>query len=216
MSKISDLTGKQFGELKVLYLCNYRNKYKRAIWHCQCSCGKEIEVCSNSLIRKNTKSCGCLKLKKIKNLNLKHNESKTKLFYIWIAIKQRCLNYKNGSYKNYGGRGISICKEWTNDFCKFKDWAIKNGYKEGLTIDRIDNNGNYEPNNCRWADKNIQNSNTRRTHFIEYNNKKYTMKQLSKLLQINYNTFANRILTYGWSIEEAIKGKRLKNGNISR
>ena len=134
---------------------------------------------------------------------------------VWIGIKQRCLNKNNKSYKNYGGRGITICKDWENNYKSFQEWAIQNGYKPNLSIDRINNNGDYEPHNCRWTTRLEQNRNTRRTHYIEYNGKKYIMKDLAKLLNINYYTFANRILTYGWSIQEAIEGKRkVQNGKI--
>ena len=201
---MKDLTGKKFNRLTVLSKCNYNNKYGRCMWHCKCDCGKELDLCSNSLLKNNTKSCGCLKMEIIKNRFATHKESKTRLYFVWGAIKKRCYKQNNPGYKNYGGRGIKMCDEWKNDYVKFRDWAKNNGYKENLTIDRINNNGNYEPNNCRWVNRHIQNSNTRRTHFITFNGEIHTMKEWSKILNIKYSTLANRLLTYKWSIEKAL------------
>ena len=208
MSKKLDIANKRFGKLTVLEMCDYRDKHRKTLWKCRCDCGKELVVNGSALTSGNTKSCGCVHKEFMRNLSAKHNESKSKLFQVWQSMKQRCSNKNSKSYKNYGGRGIRVCQEWCNDYIVFKTWAIENGYKEGLSIDRINNNGNYEPSNCRWTTRKVQNSNPTRTHYIEYNGKIYTMKELSNLLGINYHTFANRILTYKWTIEEAIKGVR--------
>ena len=207
MSERKDLTNKKFGRLKALNLCNYRNKYGRAMWHCICDCGKEIDVSSNSLLKGNTKSCGCYKLDLISNRNKTHAESKTKLYQIWVSMRKRCVNKNDKAYQNYGARGIRVCDEWKNSFENFRNWCLENGYKQGLSIDRIDNNGNYCPENCRWTTRYYQSRNTRGNHIIEYNGKQYIMRDLANLLGIKYSTLAARLLVYGWTVEDAINKK---------
>jgi hypothetical protein len=116
-----------------------------------------------------------------------------RLYWVWSDIKQRCYNKNNPAYKRYGGRGIKMCQEWKDNYILFEHWALKNGYKEKLTIDRIDNNGNYEPDNCRWADRVTQANNTRNNVYIVFENKKYTLAQLARYLNLPQTTLFNRI-----------------------
>lgn len=162
MSKINDLTGQKFGRLTVV---NYygSDKNGRALWLCKCDCGNIKVIRGNSLLSKLTVSCGCYNKEHAKKIHSKHNMSDSKLYKVWHGMKTRCYNKNFMYYYNYGGRGITICDEWKNDFKIFYNWAIKNGYKEGLTIDRINNDGNYEPNNCRWITRAEQNRNQRKT-----------------------------------------------------
>ena len=162
MSKINNLTGKRFGKLIVIKQCG-SNKNGRALWLCQCDCGNKKIILGSSLITNLTQSCGCYNKEILKNVNSTHRMSYTKLYKVWQGMKTRCYNEKFLYYKNYGGRGIKICNEWLNNFEIFYIWAINNGYKENLTIDRINNDGNYEPSNCRWITRAEQNRNQRKT-----------------------------------------------------
>ena len=162
MSKINDLTGKRFGRLTVIKYYG-SNKNGKSLWLCKCKCGNNKIVLGNSLVTSLTKSCGCYNKEHSKKIHSTHNMSYSKLYKVWQGMKTRCYNPKFIYYNNYGGRGIKICDEWLNDFGKFYDWTINNGYKEGLTIDRINNDGNYEPSNCRWITRAEQNRNQRKS-----------------------------------------------------
>lgn len=202
MSKVNDLTGKKFGKLTVIKRCG-SNKNGRALWLCKCDCGNTKIVCGNSLLTKITMSCGCYNKELVKKVNLKHNMSYTKLYKVWQGMKTRCYDKNFMYYYNYGGRGITICDEWKNDFSKFYEWTINNGYEEGLTIDRINVNGNYEPNNCRWITKREQNNNMNKTIFIEYNGKRQTISQWSKELNISRVALYERIKR-GWNAKKTL------------
>lgn len=200
----ADLKNQKFGKLTVLKRVEDKVLpcgQKRTQWLCVCECGKQIIASANNLKIGKTKSCGCLRKETAKEINLKHGLAKTRINNIYHNMKQRCKN-KNSKY--YGKRGITICSEWQN-FEKFYDWAINNGYQDNLTIDRIDNNGNYEPANCRWVTYTEQNNNRRSNHYIEYNGIKHSIAEWSKILNINYNTLKSRI-KYGWSIERVLNG----------
>lgn len=129
-------------------------------------------------------------------------ESSTRLYSIWKGIKRRCENPKYHHFNNYGGRGIFLCNEW-HDFYNFKNWALSNGYCDDLSIERIDNNREYSPQNCVWADRVEQNNNTRRNHVVEYKGGSYTLAELSRTCGIKQNTLLYR-LKRGWSVEDAI------------
>jgi hypothetical protein len=126
-------------------------------------------------------------------------------------MKDRCFNPKSSLYKNYGGRGITICKEWLENYQAFKNWAITNNYQEGLSIDRIDVNGNYEPSNCRWADAKTQNNNLRSNHLITFNNETHTLTQWAEIVGLNMGTLSQRIRK-GWAVEKALTTKTITNG----
>ena len=162
-----DITGQKFGRLTALHRL-HNTKGRMSKWLCVCECGNFVEVRLNSLTSGLTKSCGCLKKD---NHYVKHSKKNTRLYRTWKSMKSRCYNNHVDRYPNYGGRGIKVCDEWLNDFMSFYNWAMANGYDDKLTIDRINVDGNYEPNNCRWVDMKQQLRNTQRNAYytINYN-----------------------------------------------
>ncbi len=163
-----DLKGKRFGHQTAVSFQGY-NKWHNAMWLCKCDCGNEHIVSSGKLINGKSTSCGCYRKKIIVERSTKHGltcGSKPRLFIIWNDMKARCYNSNSINYSSYGGRGISICKEWLEDFSSFYRWAVKNDYSDDLTIDRIDNNGDYSPSNCQWITAEENKMKQRKTIFI--------------------------------------------------
>lgn len=170
MNRCIDLSGQTFGDLHVVRRVE-NSIHNAAQWECVCNCGNRVVVNSNNLRTGHAKSCGCARKRSTSawmvKYNTKHGMSYSRLYVVWNGIKQRVLNPNNDRYSDYGGRGIGICNEWLN-FEAFMKWALENGYDETAeygkcTIDRIDVNGNYEPNNCQWVDLKTQANNKRRT-----------------------------------------------------
>ena len=209
MGRIIDITGQRFGKLTVIKLVG-TDKRGATKWLCKCDCGNEIIAYKTNLMKPNhTTSCGCYKREIGEKIKTTHNFSKTRIYKIWVGIKNRCYDSNSNVYYLYGKRGITVCKEWLNDFMAFYDWSMQNGYNEKLTIDRIDSNGNYEPKNCRWATAKEQSNNTSKNRVYFIDGVRYTTKQIAEKHNINYGTFISRIYR-GWTIEEAINGKRNK------
>lgn len=200
-----DLTGKRFGRLTVIRPVDKIGvKYK---WVCQCDCGNETVVIGSHL-GKTIFSCGCYAREKSSERLATHRKSKTRLFHIWQSIKQRCGNPRCHAYADYGGRGIQICDEWSKSFEEFESWALANGYDENAkrgecTIDRIDNNGNYEPSNCRWATMAEQQNNKRSRVEIEWDGRKMSVADWSRETGLTHSTILGRIRR-GWSAETAL------------
>jgi len=200
-----DRIGERFGRLTIKRFIG-TNKYWQGIWECECDCGNTTTVHYSNLHSGTTKSCGCLKKESTIKRNTKHGlsggeKNPTRLYKIWLHMRGRCLNVNNQDYKHYGARGISICKEW-DDYKNFYDWSIENGYKNNLTIERIDNNGNYEPVNCKWATRKEQARNTRNNPLISFNGLTKTIPEWAETLGVSYNALRKRIHS-GWDIERA-------------
>lgn len=185
--------GEKIYKLTIIEELKERDKYGNRQWLCQCECGnKKIYTTSNLNV---VKGCGCAKGK--------HKCSQTKLYRTYQRMKNRCYRKNYPQYNNYGGRGIKVCDEWLNDFLTFKNWSLENGYKEGLSIDRINPNGNYEPNNCRWITMFEQASNKRNNIFYTINGETKTQAQWCRTYNIPV-TNVRRRLNSGWDIETAL------------
>jgi hypothetical protein len=204
VGKILDLTGRRFGRLTVIEFDGTKIHH-RAYWKCRCECGQVKSICGHDLTTGYTKSCGCLRVNNGYRQLIKHGNSKIKLYYVYQSMKQRCNNKNHHAYKDYGGRGIKVCDEWVSDFTVFQDWAIKNGYKEnaGLSIDRINVNGNYCPKNCRWAIIDTQSNNKRSNKYLEINGERHSIAEWTKKLGGSASLIHAR-LRKGWSIEQAL------------
>lgn len=196
-----------------------KNNKKRIYALCKCECGNVKEIRYDSIKSGKTRSCGCLHLETaIKNFSSKytHEKSGTRLYKIWTNMKQRCSNYENTRFDSYGGRGINICDEWLN-FEVFYEWSMQNGYSDLLTIDRIDNNKSYHPNNCRWVDNKIQCNNRNSNIIVEYEGNEITLKQFSEKIGIDYSVINARYNRGDRSIERLCRpiGKGRNNKGIS-
>lgn len=199
MSKTIDLTSKKFGMLTVIGKAGH-NRHGQLMWECICDCGNKTIVIGQNLRRGMTKSCGCSShLPKTKT----HGMTGTVLHNKWLNMKSRCYNPNNKRYNRYGGRGIKVCEEWEKDFMSFYNWAMKNGFKESLTIDRIDNDGDYCPENCRFSTPKEQANNRSKNKLYEIKGKTKTLSDWCSEYGIEYNTVAFR-LKKGVDIENAL------------
>jgi hypothetical protein len=209
VAKMKDaFSGAKFGRLIVVRQIEDRifGGKKRHFFLCRCECGSFADVCIEFL-GTHTKSCGCYKKELASVMNLRHGLYKHRLYSVWHNMKHRCQYQKDIHFKDYGGRGIRVCEEW-NDFLAFYSWACLNGYKDNLTLDRIDNDGNYEPNNCRWITMLEQSRpGGKRLRkdilFIEYKGECLSSMDWSKRLGAKYNIVLQR-LNRGWDSADAI------------
>lgn len=213
-----NLEGRIFGRLLVL---NLKKEIKGFIcWECKCDCGKKIFVRNYSLLNGNTKSCNCLQ----KDITIKNNSKKvthgisnTKFYYAYFDLLRRCYNIKHKSYKDYGGRGINVCEQWKNSFENFKNDMyesylkhVKEFGKKQTTIDRINTNGNYCKENCRWTTYKEQGRNKRNNHLISYKNKTKSMTEWAEQYNLSVYSLYQR-LKANWSLEKALTTPILNN-----
>ena len=221
-----DLVGQKFGRLLVIKDLGIEKNETKNNYHkfeCLCDCGNVCQVIWQSLVSGNTRSCGCL-CDEARHAPKKHGCSYDRLYGIYSNILQRCYNPNNTAYSYYGGRGISVCEEWKENYLAFKKWAYNNGFNPNLqstkcTIDRIDVNGNYCPENCRWVDMKFQGNNRRNNKYIEYKGEIHTLSEWADIVGLSSDTLYSRIGTHNWSIEKALttplvhEGYRRKEAN---
>lgn len=215
MELYKNMIGKQYNNWTVLDYSHFnersffdktRNKRRYAKEHflkVECKCGTIRNVRPAPLKNGKSKGCGCDGNYTETQFKKKHGLTNSRLYKIYSGMKSRCYKDWDKDYKNYGDRGIAVCNDWLKDFSNFHKWALKNGYKEDLTIDRIDNNGNYSPENCRWTTIINQSNNKRNNIYITYQNKTKTATEWSRELKVNADTLHNR-KRLGWSDDEII------------
>lgn len=196
MSVRIDLSGKSFGRWKVVSYAGNRH------WHCQCKCGCMYLVYGGSL--RGGKTNGCIKCHPAIGNRRKHGKSGTRLYNIWCAMKARCGNASNAAFPRYGGRGILVCSQWENNFEAFRDWALTNGYRDSLTIDRVNNDKGYEPSNCRWSTYAEQNRNYSRNRYVEHQGRRALIGDFAAERGLPNDVVKNRVFRYGWTIEKAL------------
>ena len=198
--KFQDLSGQKFNCLAVIEHAG-RNHAGKHIYLCKCDCGKTVILRGEDVKSGNTKSCGCLRRQMTIDKNYKHGYAHTPMYNVWLGIKERCLNPNNSSYKNYGGRGITICDDWM-DYKNFhRDMAPT--YKTGLTLERIDNEKGYCEDNCIWADRNVQGNNKRNNHFIRFKGEVGTISQMARKYDLHPSIVQGRLYK-GWSVKKAL------------
>lgn len=202
------MINKKFGYLTVIKKLE-PIRYKtgtQPCYECMCDCGKLINVTKNHLKTGHTKSCGCKKSQMCIDSNFKHGLAGSRLYNTYYHMRRRCYNEKDKQYHRYGGRGITVCDEWLgeNGFINFSNWAMNNGYNDTLTIDRINNDGNYEPNNCRWATPTEQMNNVSYNVRLTYNNETHTIAEWAKIVGLKQDTIQARIKYHNLSVEEAL------------
>lgn len=208
MPKIIDLTGQKFGKLTAVCRVGRDSGY-RSIWLFRCECGGTVEALGSNVSRGITSSCGCLRIKN----NWKHGKSYTPTHTVWLSMRQRCSNARNPAYKNYGGRGIKVCERWET-FANFL--ADMGEMPPGMTLDRFPNNdGDYEPGNCRWATQKEQANNRRNTVRVRYRGRVFLLTHLADKYGIHPSALYSRVMR-DWPIERALHepthavGKQIK------
>ncbi len=202
MSAFIDLVGQRFGRLTVIER-GENDKRGEIRWLCRCDCGN-LKVVYGSLLRKGkTRSCGCLRKEVAEDKARKHGGSTSRLYNIWKQMRKRCYNANNPVFRWYGGRGITVCQEWRGSFEAFRDWALANGYRDDLTIDRFNNEQGYFPENCRWATEIEQANNTRKNRFFTFAGETRTVAEWARIKKVSSDLIRDR-LNLGWPIERAL------------
>lgn len=204
-NKLEDLRGKRFGRLTVIALDKYEPTSHSTRWFCRCDCGKEKRVLASCLKSGKVTSCGCYSSEQKSRRSKTHGYgNEDRLYRIWSGMKSRCYSPDDRNYQRYGARGVEICPEWRSDFMTFRTWAVSHGYEDSLSIDRLDNDGPYSPDNCRWATKRTQNNNRRTNVYITYNGETRTAAEWARITGIKEATLVMRKRN-GWSDAECLE-----------
>lgn len=202
--KFEDLTGDVFGRLTVAKRA--QNIGKRTAWLCKCSCGNETTVTSCHLKSGHTISCGCFNKERNSITHKKYSvSSRSKIYGVWNSMKNRCYNPNAINYSDYGARGVIVCSLWKEDFGAFYEYVSKLPHygEDGYSINRINNDGNYEPNNVEWSNLEEQANNKRNSRYITFNNQTHTLAEWARLQGISYMALAHRLYR-GWDVKEAL------------
>lgn len=196
-----DFIGMKFNHVTVLSR-NYERKSKSPYYNCLCDCGRTFVRRKDCIYNPLNKTCGCCQREK-------HNGTHTRLYNIYKNMKARCQKTYAKHYEKYGGRGIKVCDEWNKSFNSFREWALNNGYQENLTIDRINNDGNYEPSNCRWVTRKEQSNNLRTNRILYYDGEYKTMAEWCNILNLKPSFIRKRLDRTNNDLDKALK---LPNG----
>ena len=206
-----NLTGRLFGRLTVErpaedgVLSNGRHL---TMWECRCSCGNHTIIRSSDLKSGRVVSCGCYRAENTGVIRTTHGATKgrktKKLYSVWASMRERCKNPNNTQFAYYGGKGVYVCSEWDSSYSTFEEWALNSGYQEGLTIDRIDVNGNYCPKNCRWATVTEQANNKTTNRLLGALGKTKSIAEWARELNMSYNKLYHTLSKNGWDIEKAV------------
>ena len=183
-----DLQGKRFGKLIAIEIVG-KDKSRNILWRCKCDCGNDVIVKACDLKRGHCKSCGCYQKEMASKANKTHGESHGKLHQVWLDMRARCRRKSHHAYKWYGQKGVSVCEEWNNDYLSFQKWAFENGYKDGLTIDRIDGNGDYCPENCRWSTRKEQSNNISSCVYFDFMGERLNITQFCEKYDVSTGHF---------------------------
>ena len=201
MAVVKDLSGQRFGKLIAIEVVG-KSKTGNMIWECKCDCGNTKNIWSTALVSGNTKSCGCSRVDAVHRRKDYHGDKAERLYHIWGGMLVRCNPKCAHRSSAYSAKGIKVCDEW-KDYRAFRKWALANGYRDDLTIDRIDVNGDYEPSNCRFATQKEQQNNRSNNHRITYNGETKTLAQWAEIVGINASAISKRIRR-GWAVDEAL------------
>lgn len=202
MGQFVDMTGMRFGRLVAISKTNERSASGSVKWLFRCDCGNEVIIDGSPVRNGSVKSCGCYHVEcaTTQGANKRvHGKEPERLYNIWCGMKGRCNNPNAPKYNRYGARGIKVCDEWAKDFTVFRDWALTHGYADNLSIDRIDNNGDYEPANCRWATMKQQNRNRSTNHMIDYHGKSVTLAECAEKTGMDYDVLKRRVYNGRWT-----------------
>lgn len=206
MGKKVEMIGRTFGRWTVLAESKERTKSGTIRYKCICQCGTVREVSGCLLRNGDSTSCGCYNHEIITKQDAVYKE---RLYSVWMSMKDRCRNPNNKAYRNYGARGIEVCEEWRRDYKAFREWAMKNGYNQGLWIDRIDNDYGYSPENCRWVTPATQSRNKRTTRLVRHNGEYVCLKDAEMLSGIKAATISRRI-ELGWDDSKLFQPVEMK------